>query len=197
MFYDPAEFDFVHQLEANWQRILNELMNLRDKDFIPWPEKYLYGKGWDTFGFYAFGLKVSGNCKQCPETSKILELVPDIVSAGFSSLAPGTHIAPHTGYPDGVLRCHLGLIIPENCGIRVGSETRHWEAGKCLVFDDTMEHEAWNRSDRTRVVLLLDFRAPDGLLAIPEEIAKSQVNQSEANQSSPLKFFTKWARRNR
>jgi beta-hydroxylase len=89
----------------------------------------------------------------------LIENIPNLVTAGFSSLRPGTHIAPHTGYPDGVLRCHLGLVVPETgCGIRVGDETRHWEVGKCLVFDDTLEHEAWNHSDRTRVILLLDFK---------------------------------------
>jgi len=168
MFYDPQTFPFTRSLEANWQTIRDELNHLRDKDFIPWPEKYLYGKGWDTFGFYAFGVKIRGNCRLCPGTTKLLEGVPNIVSAGFSSLAPGTHITPHTGYPDGVLRCHLGLVVPGNCAIRVGDDTRSWTEGKCLVFDDTIEHEAWNRSDQTRVVLLLDFKAPAGLLNVPE-----------------------------
>lgn len=168
MFYDPSDFPFTQTLEANWQIIRDELNQLREKDFIPWPEKYLYGKGWDTFGFYAFGLKVTGNCKLCPETTKLLAQVPDLVSAGFSSLAPGTHITPHTGYPDGVLRCHLGLVVPDKCAIRVGDETRTWSEGCCLVFDDTVEHEAWNSSEQTRVVLLLDFKAPPGLLPEPE-----------------------------
>jgi beta-hydroxylase len=90
---------------------------------------------------------------------RLLERIPNLVTAGFSSLRPGTQIAPHTGYPDGVLRCHLGLIVPDNdCGIRVGAEIRHWEVGKCLIFDDTLDHEAWNNSDRTRIILLLDFK---------------------------------------
>lgn len=169
MFYDSNRFEFTAQLEANWQTIQTELQLLHQKDFVAWPEKFLYGKGWDTFGFYAFGLKVNRNCKLCPKTTKLLEQVPDLVSAGFSSLAPGTHIQPHNGYPDGVLRCHLGLTVPEDCAIRVGSDTRNWVEGKCLVFDDTLEHEAWNRSPHTRVVLLLDFKAPAGLLPQPEK----------------------------
>lgn len=168
MFYDAATFPFTQTLEANWQTVRDELLHLRDKDFIPWPEKYLYGAGWDTYGFYAFGMKIRGNCRQCPGTAKLLEAVPNLVSAGFSSLAAGTHITPHTGYPDGVLRCHLGLMIPEDCAIRVGDETRRWAEGKCLVFDDTVEHEAWNHSQETRVVLLLDFKAPPGLFAVSQ-----------------------------
>ena len=89
--------------------------------------------------------------------SSRLEQIPNLTTAGFSALAPGTCIAPHTGYPDGVLRCHLGLVIPPDCALRVGDDVQAWENGKCLIFDDTAEHEAWNRSDRTRVVLLLDF----------------------------------------
>ncbi|NJP09948.1 MAG: aspartyl/asparaginyl beta-hydroxylase domain-containing protein [Leptolyngbyaceae cyanobacterium RU_5_1] len=190
MFYDAANFEFATRLEASWQVIREELNGLRDKDFIPWPEKYLYGKGWDTFGFYAFGLKVTGNCKLCPQTTRLLAEVPDLVSAGFSSLASGTHIAPHTGYPDGVLRCHLGLIVPEDCAIRVGTETRSWTEGQCLVFDDTMEHEAWNRSDRTRVVLLIDFKAPAGLLPVPE----AEPNP-EQKTTSFLNFFKNLVRK--
>jgi ornithine lipid ester-linked acyl 2-hydroxylase len=159
-FYETAEFDFALNLEANWEKIRAELAALKGEHFIDWSERYLYKEGWQTFGLYAFGVKIDKNCQLCPETTKLVENIPGLVTAGFSALAPGTHIAPHTGYPDGVLRCHLGLVIPEDCAIRVSSTTRSWQEGKCLVFDDTLEHEAWNKSDRTRVILLLDFKAP-------------------------------------
>jgi ornithine lipid ester-linked acyl 2-hydroxylase len=158
-FFAATQFPFTQELENNWQKIYHELAGLHGEHFIDWSERYLYKDGWTTFGLYGFGIKIEKNCQLCPETTKLLEQIPTLVTAGFSSLRPGTSIAPHTGYPDGVLRCHLGLIIPGNeCGIRVGAETRHWEVGKCLVFDDTLEHEAWNKSDRTRIVLLLDFK---------------------------------------
>ncbi|GAC1495059.1 MAG: aspartyl/asparaginyl beta-hydroxylase domain-containing protein [Chamaesiphon sp.] len=176
MFYDSTQFEFVSALESNWQSVKNELYQLRQGDFIPWPEKYLYGKGWDTFGLYAFGIKIGKNCALCPETTKLVTSIPNLVTAGFSSLAGGTHIAPHTGYPDGLLRCHLGLIVPDGCALRVGTETKSWAEGKCLVFDDTTEHEAWNNDDTTRIVLLLDFKAPDGLL---------DVSQKQESQVSP------------
>ncbi|MBV9389898.1 MAG: aspartyl/asparaginyl beta-hydroxylase domain-containing protein [Chroococcidiopsidaceae cyanobacterium CP_BM_ER_R8_30] len=168
-FFDPSDFEFASLLESNWQIIRQELDQLRQGDFVPWPEKHLYGEGWKTFGFYAFGIKLGKNCKLCPETTKLLEAVPNLATAGFSSLAPNTHIAPHTGYPDGFLRCHLGLIIPEGCGIKIGSETRSWSEGKCLIFDDTLEHEAWNQGNSTRVVLLMDFKAPKGFLNLPAQ----------------------------
>ena len=81
----------------------------------------------------------------------------------FSRLAPGAHIVPHCGYEGYsgyVLRLHLALDVPPGCAIRVGTETRSWQEGKCLVFDDSFEHEAWNRGDRTRTVLLCDFLNP-------------------------------------
>jgi aspartyl/asparaginyl beta-hydroxylase (cupin superfamily) len=167
-FYESSKFEFTALIESNWQTIKQELNQLHQSEFIPWPEKYLYEKGWDTFGFYAFGIKIEKNCELCPETTRLLEAIPNLTTAGFSSLAAGTRIQPHTGYPDGLLRCHLGLLVPEGCGIRVGSETRHWTEGKCLIFDDTLEHEAWNQGNSTRVVLLLDFKAPAGLLNLPQ-----------------------------
>jgi ornithine lipid ester-linked acyl 2-hydroxylase len=159
-FYEAAEFDFAYQLEANWQKIQQELAALKGEHFIDWSERYLYKEGWQTFGLYAYGVKIDKNCRLCPETTKLVEQIPGLLTAGFSALAPGTHIAPHTGYPDGVLRCHLGLMIPTDCALRVGDTTRTWQEGKCLIFDDTLEHEAWNKSDQTRVILLLDFKAP-------------------------------------
>ncbi|MDX2242897.1 MAG: aspartyl/asparaginyl beta-hydroxylase domain-containing protein [Leptolyngbyaceae cyanobacterium bins.302] len=159
-FYEATDFPFAGVLEDHWQVIQHELQQLQHNHFIPWSERYLYKDGWTTFGLYAFGIKIEKNCQLCPQTTKLIETIPNLVTAGFSSLAPHTHIAPHAGYPEGVLRCHLGLIVPDDCGIRVGDEVRHWQEGNCLIFDDTFEHEAWNRSDRTRIVLLLDFKPP-------------------------------------
>ena len=157
-FLDPAGFPFVEVLEANAGVVRDELDRLSTADpFLPWPEKGLYDKGWDVFGFWWFGRRLPENCALCPRTAEIVERVPNLTSAGFSRLRAGTHIRPHVGYTDKVLRCHLGLVVPPACALRVGDETRRWEENRCLVFDDTLEHEAWNRSGEDRVVLLLDF----------------------------------------
>ena len=171
-FYESAEFPFAAILETNWRTIFNELELIKGEYFIPWSEKYLYKDGWSIFGLYGFGLKIEQNCKLCTETTKLVEQIPNLLTAGFSALAPGTHIAPHTGYPDGVLRCHLGLIIPDNCAIRIGAETRTWQEGKCLIFNDTIEHEAWNRSDRNRIILLLDFKPSQQVPAMQKSSSK-------------------------
>jgi len=95
----------------------------------------------------------------------VLRAVPGLTTAFFSILGPGKHLPPHHGPYRGVLRHHLAVIIPEpasSCGIRVGSQVRHWQQGRSLVFDDTYEHEAWNDTDTDtdRVVLFLDITRP-------------------------------------
>lgn len=164
MFQRTEDFPFMRMLEENWCDILAEYQaTARAGGMHAWPETQLYNTGWDTFGLYAFGNKRHKNCARCPRTTRLIERIPGLVMAGFSRLAPGTHIEPHCGY-DGwaqyVLRCHLGLLVNERCAIRVGPETRQWQAGKTLVFCDATEHEAWNHGPEPRVVLLLDFRNP-------------------------------------
>jgi ornithine lipid ester-linked acyl 2-hydroxylase len=188
MYYNSADFEFTSALEANWQVIRQEIERINSRDFVEWPERHLYGKGWDVFGLYAFGLKLGKNCELCPESTKLVESIPGLVTAGFSSLKPGTHIAAHTGYPDGVLRCHLGLIGCDGCSLRVGDETRNWQEGKCLVFDDTTEHEAWNRGDNTRIVLLLDFKHP-ALVSDAEDTSQSTTEKKGLWQQLKQKLF--------
>lgn len=99
--------------------------------------------------------------------------LPGMTTAGFSSLVAGTHIKPHIGYSKAVLRCHLGLIVPDGCVLRVGTQTRNWQSGKCLIFDDTVEHEAWNNSDKTRIALLIDFKKPEATLKDQSQVTCS------------------------
>jgi aspartyl/asparaginyl beta-hydroxylase (cupin superfamily) len=118
---------------------------------------------WKTFFFYAFGNKEKENCARCPGTVRILDKIPGMNTAMFSILGPGKHIPPHRGPYKGVLRYHLGLIIPKpdgSCRIRVGNDVRAWKEGKSLIFDDSHEHEVWNDSDSYRVVLFVNFVRP-------------------------------------
>jgi aspartyl/asparaginyl beta-hydroxylase (cupin superfamily) len=93
-------------------------------------------------------------------------------NAMFSLLAPRTRIPPHTGVANTRLVCHLPLIVPSNCGFRCGATTRDWRIGESFVFDDTIEHEAWNDSDELRVVLIVDLWAPALDAAEREGVAK-------------------------
>lgn len=166
---DPAEFPWTRELEASCPRIQAELAEVLSGDeYIPefrevsveLAQNITTGTSWKSFFFHAYGRRYDRNCDRCPETAKLVEGIPGMKTAFFSILAPGTHITPHRGPFKGVLRLHLPLVVPrdaEKCGIRVGDEVRHWEAGRSFVFDDTFEHEAWNESDEARVVLFVDF----------------------------------------
>jgi beta-hydroxylase len=158
MFTNVTGYPSLVRLQEHWKVVHEELLNLSKTYFMDWPERDIYSGRWTVFGLYKFGEKISEHCALCPETTRLVEAIPGLVTAGFSSLAPGTHIAPHVGYTNEVLRCHLGLVAPEDCGIRVSNETRTWHPGSCFVFDDTNLHEAWNRGKSTRVILLLDFK---------------------------------------
>lgn len=164
-FRDPRAFAFVAPLEARYDAIAAELDALSpDDDFVPSPDSLTtvadgYDEtGWSWFPLFGEGEAPERHRLRCPATARACAAVPGLVNAGFSLLRPGTHLYPHRGELEGVLRCHLALRVP--CGdvaIRIGGETRGWEAGRCLVFDDTYEHEAWNRGASERVVLLVTF----------------------------------------
>jgi aspartyl/asparaginyl beta-hydroxylase (cupin superfamily) len=112
------------------------------------------------------GVRVNRHLARCPRTAALLESAPladvpgQAPTAFFSMLQPKTRIPPHTGVTNTRLVCHVPLVIPPSCGFRVGAETRSWEPGKAWVFDDTIEHEAWNESDQPRYILIIDLWNP-------------------------------------
>jgi len=157
MFYNASRFPFTEKLEDKWNTVLAEYQNLKSGT-IPYPETDLYIGKWDVFPFIFLGEIFIDNCKKCPKTWSLLENIPGINTASFSILRPGTDIGPHTGFSNKVLRCHLGLVTPSNCLLMVGGQEKEWKEGKILIFDDTVEHEAYNHNEREdRVVLLIDI----------------------------------------
>ena len=139
--------------------------------------EYLAGDqaNWEAYFFYRHGLPHTENLTACPATANLLaklalvriaEHAPEIC---FSALTPGSHILPHTGVTNARLVAHLPLILPEHCVLKVAGIERAWKLDEVLVFDDTFEHEAWNHSDQTRVILLMDAWHPD--LTEPEQVA--------------------------
>ena len=171
-FYRPSDFAWVAPVEANWKAIRAELdAVLAHRDALPnfqdiSTDQYTLTDDdrWKTYFFYGYGFRSDANCARCPETTRLIEAIPGMETAMFSILAPGKRIPPHTGPYKGVLRYHLGLVVPdvpvEQVGIRVGGETAGWSEGASLVFDDSYQHEAWNDTDETRVVLFLDVVRP-------------------------------------
>jgi len=130
---------------------------------------------WNGFYFYRHGQRRHENHALCPRTSAVLDSLPLVQihdhapEVMFSVLTPGTHILPHRGVTNTRVVCHLPLIVPEGCTLVVGGENHDWQEGRAVVFDDTFEHEAWNRGSRTRVVLIIDVWNPH--LALPEREA--------------------------
>ncbi|MEP6898452.1 MAG: aspartyl/asparaginyl beta-hydroxylase domain-containing protein [Rhodanobacter sp.] len=122
---------------------------------------------WDALFFYRHGVRHDLQCVRCPRTNQLLDSLPLVrirehaPETLYSVLRPGTHILPHRGVTNTRLVTHLPLIVPPDCALRVGGETHAWQEGRCVTFDDTFEHEAWNHSDRDRVVLILDSWNPD------------------------------------
>ena len=171
VFFTPEQFPWVQELEANWMVIRQELKEvLRDVDELPnfqdiskRQSRIANDNLWKTYFFYAFGFKATKNCDRCPKTTKLLERIPGMKVAFFSILAPGKHIPEHRGKHKGIIRYHLGIMVPEpksDCRIRVADQIAYWEEGKSLIFDDTFYHEVWNDTNGYRVVLFLDIARP-------------------------------------
>jgi beta-hydroxylase len=204
LFYTPENFSFLKPLIEHCSVIKKELLHLMNQDegdqwlkTFPQYVKSENQKAWKVFSFLFFNMRFPNHANLCPETAKIIYSIPQIMSCDFSYMEPHTHILPHKGYSKMVLRCHLPLIVPEGelCAIRVGNETRHWKEGELLIFDDSFDHEAWNKSNERRVVLMFDIPNPKwGYTA--EEISKYKIENlddpfllSLANKNQWLEFF--------
>ena len=125
-----------------------------------------HNPSWTAIHLLQNGQRIEANARHCPKTMEVVGRMPlphvrgASPNAMFSLLAPHTRIPPHTGAANTRVVCHLPLIVPAGCGFRVGATTREWKVGEAFVFDDTIEHEAWNDSDELRVVLIIDLWAP-------------------------------------
>lgn len=178
-FFDRKHFPWLAELETKTDRIRAELEGViaRSAGMRPYvamepgtpQNKWSKLDGsldWGAFFLWEYGVANAEACALCPETVAALEAVPlaripgRSPSAFFSILRPHTHIPPHTGVTNIRTVIHLPLIIPAGCALRVGGETREWQVGQALAFDDTIEHEAWNQSDDLRAVLIFDVWNP-------------------------------------
>jgi aspartyl/asparaginyl beta-hydroxylase (cupin superfamily) len=180
-FYQRELFPWLPELEAQTPVIQRELAAvLADRDSaglepyiqIPagqpleqWGELDRSPR-WSAYHFSFYGEDYADHRQQCPNTAAILDDLPQpriprrSPAALFSILEPHTHIPPHHGAANTRLLCHLPLILPNSCRLRVGNEIRAWQLGEAMIFDDTIEHEAWNDSDQIRVVLIFDIWNP-------------------------------------
>jgi aspartyl/asparaginyl beta-hydroxylase (cupin superfamily) len=169
--YDAHQIPWVVRLEAAYPEIKREALAILEASALqPHPQRLADAGSWLTSYFYVQSEEVEAMHKACPVTSSVLKSCLPLGPSGqvfFSILSGGAHIKPHCGPSNTRLTCHLGLVVPDGASIRIGTETVRWQEGKCLVFDDSFEHEVWNRSDERRIVLLIQFWHPD---LTPDEI---------------------------
>jgi aspartate beta-hydroxylase len=181
-FFEREDFPWIGELEAATDTIREELLALVRADF-PGFEPYIQlptghpsakawgelnnSSNWSVLHLYRHGKLIEANANRCPRTMEILSRLPlmhvpsHAPEVVFSVLKPGAHIPLHYGSVNGRLIVHLPLIVPENCGaLCAAGEARAWQEGRCLIFDDSIEHEAWNKSDQVRVVMLIDIWNP-------------------------------------
>ena len=179
-FYDRANFDWVPAIDGATDAIRDELKrHLAEgtESFRPYlrhdssrprldENELLDSREWSALFLCENGQPFEGEIARFPRTWEALQEAPlprisNSPTIMFSLLRGGARIAPHTGTHNARLICHLPLIVPPGCGFRVGSDVREWEEGKLLIFDDTIEHEAWNDSSEDRVVLIFDIWRPE------------------------------------
>jgi aspartyl/asparaginyl beta-hydroxylase (cupin superfamily) len=196
-FHPRSLFPWLAELEAATEMITAEfeaVMAAERAELVPYIQypdhaplrqwqALNHSPDWTAIHLWQSGRRIDANARHCPGTMALLDRIPQPTIQGcspnamFSLLAPGTHIPPHTGVTNTRLVCHLPLIVPDGCWFRVGAETRAWQRGEAFLFDDTIEHEAMNPSDRLRVVLIIDAWHPD--LGEVEQAAVAAMMEAE------------------
>lgn len=201
---DRAGFPWMDKVETATDDIREELLRVLEEEtaFKPYVEAVegrptfdnlglLGNPAWSAFYLWKDGAPVEENAARCPKTMAALAEVPLCRIPGrtpsilFSLLRPGAHIPPHHGFMNARYICHLPLIVPEGCAMRVGSETRPWTIGQGCIFDDSIEHEAWNRNpDHLRVVLIFDVWRPE-LSAVERDLISATLQAVDAYGDAP------------
>ncbi|HEY2260578.1 MAG TPA: aspartyl/asparaginyl beta-hydroxylase domain-containing protein [Solirubrobacteraceae bacterium] len=196
--HDPREFSLVDYLETNFAAIRDEILTLDGARFHRESERIARTGDWDVAFFYERGRRHDDVCTACPVTTEGIEAHRTVrTMAGLiyvSRMRPATHIAAHRGPTNLRLRCHLGIEVPPgDCAIRVGERTERWQEGKCLVFDDHFEHEAWNHTDRDRIVLIVDLWHP-GLSATEVTLLEGLHRYTYVNANRLSRYWAANAR---
>lgn len=167
---DVRDFPWTQMLRENWRAIREEAVQVAMRGHAapslstisPDHRSIAEVNKWRSFFLWGYGYRIDGNADRCPVTTALAERIPGLNSAFFSILAPGTHIPAHRGVTKGLITCHLGLVVPRDGDVRMRVHDRivRWAEGETLVFDDTWQHEVWNDTEGTRVVLLIQFERP-------------------------------------
>jgi aspartyl/asparaginyl beta-hydroxylase (cupin superfamily) len=179
-FFERSHFPWLEEIEGKTELIRAELEALLgggDSGILPYvtmepgtpANKWSaldHNLDWGALHLWKDGRRNDAACARAPKTAAAIEALPLSDLPGrtptifFSLLRPGTHLPAHTGVSNVRTIVHLPLIVPPGCLFRVGGATREWRAGEAFAFDDTIEHEAWNKSDALRAILIFDVWNP-------------------------------------
>jgi len=187
-FYHPDCFPELNILKQNWQNIRDEIVAFEQKNgelsgMSSANPANVYGGNWTLIYLTSFMRRFNKNRKRFPVTTSSIDKIPNCVFAAVSILPPGTEIAPHYGDTNGIVRVHLGLIVPApypEIAIRVGDEEQGWAEGELLCFINVQKHSVWNRSDKRRYVIMLDI-VPAPLLGMKEKICAQGLGSQTYN----------------
>ena len=169
--YPNSVFPWVGYLEASTptiraeaEALLQDRMSVPSvREISPDHAKIAVDEKWRSFFLWGYGVRIDANCARCPETAKILENIPGLLTAFYSVMLAGAHVPRHTGPTKAILTTHLGLVIPaerEKCHMNVGGEDVVWREGEVVIFDDMFPHEVWNDTSEDRIILLLHIKRP-------------------------------------
>lgn len=197
-YFDKDNFDWSEVLEKNWQTIKKELNDFLSADKKLWPyfDQSIVSRknSWKTIPLMAWGVHFRKNQKAAPETTRLLNQIPGIVSASFNMLDANAQIVPHYGDTDGIMRCHLGIIVPgelPDIGFEVKDEKRSWHEGELLIFCDAHLHTAWNNTPEKRFILLFDVIRPEYLQIKRQICSKVLASLYLQSLSGKLTFLRK------
>jgi ornithine lipid ester-linked acyl 2-hydroxylase len=167
-FYAADSVEGISALEKKWHIIYEELLsNLGDEEKrrVCFKKNTLKKiRGWEQIELKIYGVEYPQRVNLFPRIMEILEEIPSVSTIYFSILSPHSSIEPHVGDTDAYFRVHLGLQIPAglpDCGIEVAGQQRDWKPGRCIAFNDVYCHAAWNKTDKERVVLIIDILRPE------------------------------------
>jgi len=208
VFFKPESYPWTLPFIEKIDEIKKELAQVIDRPLVAlnkstWaPERpnlltseHKVEEAWKTYTFRFFGIDHLPNCESCPVISSLIKDQPNLVTVEFSLLEPNTHVLPHRGFTDLLLRSHLGVQIPTgDTALVVNDVENTWQNGQFLIFDDSLTHEAWNKTEEQRVVLMIDFVPDNSRLSAKEICKKILHSNTDAHTLSiaPIETWEEW-----
>lgn len=204
-YYNAGNLDWAKLLEDNFEIIQAEILNFiskNEKQFEPYfaTEMMNEPNKWQTIGFLFWGLNDESRIKQCPKIFELLKKIPGLISFSINKMEAHSEIKAHYGDTNSIYRCHFPIIVPAqlpDTGFQVGYEERSWEPGKLLIFNDAAYHKGWNKSDKERIILMIDIIRPEYLwqkkwicsLVLSSLLIQKNLKMNFKNKKNPIPYL--------